>query len=241
MNLGDMAQNICSKLGLFDATSLIRCKEYIKNRYQMIYDAELWSDTLTLVSNSSLQAGINVIDFPANIDRIVSIRSAGNRLIQPVNSAYVMEMNPLTFENTGEPVAYEDYTDSFIGATGSGSSSGGTGSSLVSVAYRKIRFFPIPTVDTALLILGKRILVPLSADTDYSVIRNSDNCLLSYAMSDMLERQRQYAKAQAKATEAGAMLQLMRDIENKQSAKQAMVVPEVDPYPYDCSDWLVSK
>jgi hypothetical protein len=184
----------------------------------MLWDAELWRDSLALVASQVGATG--VFTFPDGIERIVAIRSTGNHILDPVDSPYIMQISPGMFEQTGDPLGFEEYTDKTDGK-------------------RKARVFPTPTSATALLIVGKRTLVPLNG-SDTPVLRGIDNALIAFVQSDMLEKQRQYGKAQAKVQEGAAMLDQMRKLENEQSARQSRVVPftEPDANEYD-SDWFL--
>ena len=103
-------------------------------------------------------------------------------------------------------------------------------------SFCRIRLDRVPTVTLAtaledlptLLVLGKRRLSSFVRDSDAPMIRGSDNALIAFAQADMLERERQYAKAQAKVQEGQAMLALMIDTENNQSAGVVRLLPMVE-------------
>ena len=75
--------------------------------------------------------------------------------------------------------------------------------------------------------MGKLIINPLG-DSDSAVLSGIDNALVTYVEADALEYLQQYAKAQLKMQEAGAHMQLMRDMEKNQSARQIQLVPDVE-------------
>ena len=77
---------------------------------------------------------------------------------------------------------------------------------LQSPSFQRLRIFPVPTAATTLNVLGKKPFVPLAFPTEIPAIRNLDNCLIAFAMGDMLERARQFGKAQQQYTEAAALL-----------------------------------
>jgi hypothetical protein len=134
------------------------------------------------------------------MDRIISMRAttiinrrtedssgleqnrSDSRMIEPTTSTFLIESDPEIFERTGFINYYEDSTDT-----------DGT---------KQFSVFPAPQVATGLFIVGKATCPGLIADTDTSVIRNIDNVLIAYAYFDMLQRQRQYAKADQKRKEA---------------------------------------
>lgn len=207
MTLAEYSTFITNKVGQTDSTSVALCKEFVKMRHRMIWDSHTWRDSLGLVP--ALVADTSgVMSLPDGIERIMAIRSTGNHILYPADSPYVMQVDPQAFEAMGDPLAYEEFTD------------------IANSNARMIRFFPIPSQNTAMLVFGKRALVQLNADTDMPVLRNIDNALIAYATGDMLERQRQYGKAQAKFQEASAHLDLMRRIETEQAGRVQRVVPE---------------
>lgn len=95
--------------------------------------------------------------------------------------------------------------------------------------YPVIRLSPMPRGETQqyqwALVYGKKALRQMAGDGDLPMIRNMDNVLISYASGDMLERARQYQKAQVKLQEASAMLEIMKDNEVHQSAHEALITP----------------
>ena len=46
MTLSELATYICNLVGKTDSTSLARCKEYIRQHHQLIYDSALWRESL---------------------------------------------------------------------------------------------------------------------------------------------------------------------------------------------------
>jgi hypothetical protein len=75
------------------------------------------------------------------------------------------------------------------------------------------------------LALGKRTYPGLLHDFEAPALSNVENALLAYAMADMLERQRQYAKAQLKLQEAQEQMALLHDLERHQSASETRIIP----------------
>lgn len=76
----------------------------------------------------------------------------------------------------------------------------------------RIQLIRVPNETKTLLVLGKLVVTPLT-DNDSPTISGIDNALVTYVEADALEYLQQYAKAQAKLQEAGAHMQLMRDME----------------------------
>lgn len=79
-----------------------------------------------------------------------------------------------------------------------------------------------------LAIIGKKRFRQMNLDTDAPMIRGIDNALIAFATADMLERGRQFGKAQAKVAEATQLVQLAKDVERGQAASSEQIIPE--PY-----------
>jgi hypothetical protein len=95
----------------------------------------------------------------------------------------------------------------------------------------RIKPVPVPSDAGTMYVLGKLKWVALG-DSDSPCLRGVDNALLAYAEADMLERSRQYAKAQNKFAEASAAVQVMRDIERGQQQMVSQIIPMEEGY-YD--------
>lgn len=78
---------------------------------------------------------------------------------------------------------------------------------------------------TAVTFLCKRRFHDLLVKSDAPLLRNCENALLAFGCGDMLERQRQYAKAQLKMREGEAQMQLLLELERSQSAFEQRIVP----------------
>lgn len=107
---------------------------------------------------------------------------------------------------------------------------------LTRTEFARVRLFRAPEWSTdgdglpiqrKFLVLGKAPLSGFASDEDGPMLRGSDNCLIAYATGDMLERGRQYGKAQLKFQEGGAMLQQMISVDVAQSAGVMRLIPEV--------------
>lgn len=199
MTLDEIAQFCCRKVGQSDANSVSICYGFVQARLRMIYDAFPWLDSQT-TGTATVLAAQSTVALPAGIDRVLSVRAGGDHFLEPVDSNVLMQTNPTIFEQVGVPLYYEELTET----------AGNT---------KRIQVYPTPTVDTALFIIGKRTMPALVNATDTPVLRNVDNVLIAYTTGDMLERQRQYAKSQAKFQEAAALLASAQALENQQANK----------------------
>lgn len=75
------------------------------------------------------------------------------------------------------------------------------------------------------LAMCKRVNPGLLDDNDTSAIEGIDNALIDFAQADMLERDRQYGKAQAKIASANSQLGVAFDLENRQTANESRIIP----------------
>lgn len=92
--------------------------------------------------------------------------------------------------------------------------------------FRRIRLHTAPADATKhLLILGKRRFQPLQNDLDTPLLADIDNALIAFATADMLERLRQYSKAQLKLQEGSSFLIAMK----KQLQDQEGVIQQIIP------------
>lgn len=98
--------------------------------------------------------------------------------------------------------------------------------------FCRIRLLDRPTVaqygsDLRVGVVGKRKPRSFRNDADSPALRGCEAALLAMATGDMLERERQYQKAQAKFAEGAALVDVMKDGERNQSAFVQRLVPEV--------------
>lgn len=75
-------------------------------------------------------------------------------------------------------------------------------------------------------ILCKRRCIELVHDNDTPTITNLDDALIAYAVSDLLERERQFGKAAAKVQEALALTNEMVLAERDQQQNHSQIIPE---------------
>lgn len=301
MNLADMTNYVCSKVGQTDEESQAQCRMFLARRYEMIWDSALWRDTLSLVTFTS-SVGSDTVLLPLGIERVLKLR-VGTNTVRPFDAATVFDFNPGVFDGYGSEYGFLtlapvvagplDSTTAFQillagNPSGDGSAqlvfeyendAGGNSVSSVTLgadaspsafakylvradkpvttaayqfytpsdgvfftflksqqsAPRRVRIRLLKTTDTALdcMALGKRRCPRFetfnsTAQQEFSspLLMNCENALMAFAQGDMLERQRQYAKAQVKTQEGQRELQIMLDLEKIQSASEMRIIPE---------------
>lgn len=314
MTLSDLTDHVCDKLGKNDSITRSICKAFIKRRHQMIYDGQLWRESLiqyTVVADS------DTVVLPWNIERVVAVRWS-DRELPPIDQQTVFQIDPQAFDAVGTPVTFSTLgtVPTFIPASNEAAStltmvsddasdtgavlirsmladdnnaSGGpvpgsasvnlngttpvnilasipdfdsftsltrasntskvtfsqnTGDGLLVIAsiypnetesrYLRIRLLQSPKDTTkSVLILGKAKFQAMNSDNDTPLIpRNIDNALIAFGLADMLDRQRQYDKAQLKVSEAGQLLDQAKRLETQEGAASARIIPWVDGQAY---------
>lgn len=211
MTLDEHTSFICSKVGQTDELSREACASYVRTRYRMLWDSLLWRDTRCL---ANVTAAGSTVALPAAIERVVSIRftsaNGETAFLESVDDASLLENFPGVLGQTGTPRYYEEFADFDDPAN-----------------LRKLRLFPSPSpaFPVTLLIAGKRPFPGLADGSSAPILRNVDNALLTFATGDMLERQRQYGKAQAKFSEAAAHLAAMVELETRQGGQIVQLIP----------------
>jgi hypothetical protein len=91
--------------------------------------------------------------------------------------------------------------------------------------HQRLHFHSTPTNATSLLVLYKRHIKPLINDSDATEIKGMDNALLSCAIADMRESERQYGKASQKLEEGVLLVKTMADLERHQSENVVRLIP----------------
>ena len=209
MTKSNIANYVGEKVHSTDDDSQAVFKTFVDRRYEMIWNAELWRESLGTVSQT-VASGVDTVSLSTTMDFPVSAYW-DEREITPVDYQRVFQMNPALLAETGTP------TD-FIVLPKVTSASG---------TYSQIKLLRIPDDAKTLLVLGKLYVTELG-DNDSPMLSGVDNTLVAFVEADALEYLQQYAKAQAKLQEAAAHLQLMRDMEKHQSARVQQLIPDVE-------------
>lgn len=305
MQLSELADIICSKIGKTDDESVAACKDFLRARHAMIVDAYPWKDTLGLFE-VDVEAEAQVAILPAEAERPWAVWDTATKMQVPVTSlTSIIALNPGSLSDVGGlmqfveiesvgwpyPMATNGSQLSFINSGSSEiriSISGErnlnfvalptlpdiTNTEVLSVSpggnqtsstwkvihsmtkpsggdvlvaqlgtspektwawpadstfakFARLRLIQPPSEAVTLGVLAKRKLRQMLLDTDGPMVRGIDNALLAFGQADMLERSRQYGKAQAKISEGTALLDGARDLERNQSARESRIIPVV--------------
>ncbi len=192
---------VTSTVGQTDTTSVTLCNSYVQQAYQMVWNAELWQDTVDIDTSATITVGVNTFSLPSGFERVVSIQALSGGVpvskLEPVTSTFILETDPTALTTNGVPAKYEEFNSS------------GT---------KKVRIFPKADGTYAFTMSAKRSCPTLSG-SDSLAIRNVDNAVIALATADMYTRMRQLGKAGEMAKKAGAFLDEARAIEKEQSNK----------------------
>jgi len=193
-NFGELVDAVCERVGTWTPDNVILARNFLKRRYRMIWDSFAWKDSLTTATASTTIAQ-NYITMPAGIERAVSVTADG-KLLDPVDAAYLMQVDPTIFTRSGVPLVFEERDVS---------------------GAKRIMLFPIPDAVYSVTVAGKKTITNLSADTDSPVIRNIDNVLIVFAACDLQARLGNNEQAKALLEEASAELQALQKLESEQT------------------------
>lgn len=96
----------------------------------------------------------------------------------------------------------------------------------VAIKRCRVQLLGVINDNTVLRVLGKAKASPFTADTDEPGLTGIENCLIAFAQADMLERERQYGKAQAVKTEAVQLLDQLKRIQTTQQSHHKRFIPQ---------------
>lgn len=121
MTLSDMAALVCAKVRQSDTTALLRCKQFLRQRYEMIWNEEMWLDSLFRLefsfdmSPSALAADLPFANFfsrdvgiwhlPPTVDRILALRRTDQGVGVADNFRFYRDTID-AFAQTGAAVAF---------------------------------------------------------------------------------------------------------------------------------------
>lgn len=227
MTLSDMASFVTGKIGRTDSDSVSKCKEFLARRYELIWNSQLWRESLATATQSVSADTQDVTLADSNIDQIVAVRWSDTTL-GPVAHEQVFAIDPTLFDGSGTPLAFVTLPKTADG-------------------YVRLRLVQKPNTTKNITILGKvklRVIDSSNAyvtrnleqSTDKPALSNIDNALLCFAEADMLTRERQYSKAQMMQAEAVAQIKVAVGVEKNQSANNLQVLA-VDSGEWTRDDW----
>jgi hypothetical protein len=119
MNLIELATTVCTSVRAKDDDAVADCKMFLNNRYQMIWNGDLWRDSLyTWAGKLGAQSGDSVdlgndwesnaegyYLFPQIVARVLAIRTTG-KTIDVAGVDRMFAVDPDAFLRTGTPMDY---------------------------------------------------------------------------------------------------------------------------------------
>ena len=217
MTTQEIVSVICAKMQKTDTTSQARCLDFVKRRWDMVWSHRLWRRSLLLLT-VSVSAEQEDVTMPVTVGLVAGLRWSGGTPLDPTTQESILFQNPTLFERIGMPAQFLQ-----LPRTGAGEC--------------VVRLLPKPQTADNLLVLAKKPLPDISADTAQPslYLDACDNTLIALAEADMLERQQQWSAAGLKRQEALAHLKIMADQEEKQSAHMPQLTPT--GFSIDVGDW----
>lgn len=244
MTISEAAQNACDKLQFTDATTIAIAKKFAVRRYNMLWDACLWNDTLGVVSvavndgdevivvGGDVEAAYNSDGNAHKLDLVVAVRftvsgDIDGTDIPAADWQSFFQLDPNTWNNVASrkstPTNFVNLPRQFDTALYGQS------------GVPKIKLVPTPDAAGTLFILGKQQsptrqngeTAAIAADYPFT-IRGCENAIMAYVEGDLLEYSRQYGKAQAKFAEASAHVGVMKDMERGQQQQISRIIPDSD-------------
>ena len=235
MTLTQLASFITTKLSDTDSASVAVCQDFINRRYQMVWDGALWTETLG-ISTKAVAAGDTTITIDAapSVTFYQSAVAPTTYIDFPVATRFTE-----TGQDDGVELPIHDWMTFFQLDPNEWNDVANRRATLRNCinlpkdgsGYCRVKPVPVPALAGSLYVLGKLKWVALS-DSDTPCLRGIDNTLLCFAEGDMLERARQYGKAQAKFGEGAMHFKTMQDIEKGQQQSISSITPMEEGY-YD--------
>ena len=117
MTLAELADFVCTKVRANDAAALAACKTYLRQRYEFIYNDQLWRDSLythtfTLPAverdyNPNIQSvgRAGMYFMPTSVDRVLSLRQT-NGEVAVLDELELYRDALDAYEEDGEPVKF---------------------------------------------------------------------------------------------------------------------------------------
>jgi hypothetical protein len=221
MTLQEMTNLIITELGVYDDTSIALCKQFLNKEYHTLWDKYPWAGT-QMIGIATIVVGQSTVTMPAGMGMAITVRATNvstglptepdapdatfrsdARFLDPITATFLIQTDPSILERGGYVKYYEEDTDPVTGV-------------------KSLKVYPRPTVNTELFIIGKRICPGLINNSDISIIPNLDPAIIAYAYFDMLQRQRQYAKADIKRKEAQELEAVAWSVEQQQANRPRM-------------------
>lgn len=101
-SLTQIADIVTRKIGKTDSAAVALCKDFIRSRYRMIYDAALWKETRLSLS-ISVTSGTTTVFVPHEMERVISARWDVDTVVWPADHEFLFESDSGIYDRTGTP------------------------------------------------------------------------------------------------------------------------------------------
>lgn len=107
LTLGQMTDHVAEVTGAVDAASREAIARFLRRRYQMIWDAQLWDDSKVVIA---LATTVPEVILPSWVDRVLAVKTVGDdpRLLFPVEVGTLWQLCPRAYEEAGDPLVYSE-------------------------------------------------------------------------------------------------------------------------------------
>lgn len=105
MTVDEMVDLICDELAKTDATTIALAKRMLRRDYKLLWDRDLWVDTLQVYSTTSALANIIL---PNHLARPVAV-SLRDLPMVPTDPARLISVDPANWATAGDPTTYHEF------------------------------------------------------------------------------------------------------------------------------------
>lgn len=170
---------------------------------------------LRFYSSAISGTGFNTVD-SLNSDGISIDRNTFNNYPFPLSTSRLDAIS----KPTGQTLSAIDFGDSGLTILTIGSDPKNA------PKHQRLQFFGAMPKNAVIRVLGKANPPSFLLDGDEPGLTGVENCLLAFVQSDMLQRERQYGKAQAVQAEAVQLLEQLKREQVAQQANNKRLIPE---------------
>ena len=107
LTLTQMTDHVADVTGFGDAAGRETIARFLRRRYTMLWDAQLWDDAKTVFV---LTTAAPEVILPAWVDRVLAVKTLGPdaRLLDPMEVTTIWQICPRAYEDAGETQAYSE-------------------------------------------------------------------------------------------------------------------------------------
>lgn len=105
MTVSEMVELICDELGKTDSTTIALAKRMLRRDYKLLWDRDLWVDTLQVYQTSSAASSIIL---PNHLSRPVAV-ALRDSPSSPIDPANIISINPSSWGQLGKPSNYHEF------------------------------------------------------------------------------------------------------------------------------------